>query len=236
MIYQFKLEKFEGPLDLLLELIEKEKLNITELSLANVTDQYLEHIKNNANIHLDNLAEFLSVASKLILIKSRALLPMLKFTEEEEAEIKDLTEQLAAYKKFKEAAEVLGKIAEKGKISYSREGFSGVKSFFYPPENINIFDLKKYFSAVLSEIPVVEKLEEEVVREVMTLEEKINDLQNVLRQKVETYFSELTVNATDKVDVIVSFLAMLEMVKQRIIHVEQDELFQDIKLKVKTLN
>lgn len=236
MIYQFKLDKFEGPLDLLLELIEKEKLNITELSLANVTDQYLDHIKNNASIHLDNLAEFLSVASKLILIKSRALLPMLKFTEEEEAEIKDLTEQLAAYKKFKEAAEVLGKITEKGKISYSREGFSGVKSFFYPPENINTFDLKKYFSAVLSEIPVIEKLEEEVVREVMTLEEKINDLQNVLRRRIEICFSELTVNAVDKVDVIVSFLAMLEMVKQRVIHVEQDELFQDIKLKVKTLN
>jgi segregation and condensation protein A len=236
MTYQFKLEKFEGPLDLLLELIEKEKLNITELSLANVTDQYLDHIKSNSNIQLGNLAEFLSVASKLILIKSRALLPMLQFTEEEEAEIKDLTEQLAAYKKFKEAAEILGKIAENGRISYSREGFKDVEGFFYPPENVNSFDLKKYFSAVLAEIPVIEKLEEEVVREVMTLEEKINDLQNFLRQKVETSFSELTANAIDKVDVIVSFLAMLEMVKQRIINVEQGELFEDIKLRVKTTN
>lgn len=234
MIYQFKLDKFEGPLDLLLELIEKEKLNITELSLANVTNQYLDHIKSSANIHLENLAEFLSVASKLILIKSRALLPMLQFTEEEEAEIKDLTEQLAAYKKFKEAAEALGKIAEKGRISYSREGFKGVKSFFYPPENINAFDLKKYFSAVIAEIPVIEKLEQEVVREVMTLEEKINDLENMLRRKVETSFSELTLNATDKADVIISFLAMLEMVKQRIVRVEQTELFEEIRLRVKT--
>ena len=236
MIYQFKLDKFEGPLDLLLELIEKERLDITELSLANVTNQYLDHIKSTENIHLENLAEFLSVASKLILIKSRALLPMLQFSEEEEAEIKDLTEQLAAYKKFKEAADVLGKIAQKGQISYTREGFKGVESFFYPPENINAFDLKKYFSIVIAEIPIVEKLEEEIVREVMTLEEKINDLQNMLRQKVETSFAELTASATDKIDVIVSFLAMLEMVKQRIVQVEQRELFEEIKLRVKTTN
>ena len=96
--------------------------------------------------------------------------------------------------------------------------------------------MKKYFSIVIAEIPIVEKLEEEIVREVMTLEEKINDLQNMLRQKVETSFAELTASATDKIDVIVSFLAMLEMVKQRIVQVEQRELFEEIKLRVKTTN
>lgn len=231
----FKLEKFEGPLDLLLELIEKEELQITELSLAHVADQYLEHIKNNSNIHLENLAEFLSVASKLILIKSRALLPILEFSQEEEAEIKDLAKQLEEYKKFKEAALALGKIAQQGRISYAREGFSGIKAFFYPPENVNVYDLKKYFQAVLAEIPIIEKLEEEIVREVMTLEEKINDLQNVLRQRVETSFADITANATEKIDVIISFLAMLEMVKQRIIDVDQEELFREIKLRVKTV-
>ncbi|HCP08371.1 MAG TPA: hypothetical protein DIT25_01060 [Candidatus Moranbacteria bacterium] len=236
MIYHFKLEKFEGPLDLLLDLIEKEELQITELSLAHVADQYLDHIKDNSQIQLDHLAEFLSVASKLILIKSKALLPILEFTKEEEEEIKDLTKQLEEYKKFKEAAIILGKISERGKISYSREGYSGVRTFFYPPEDINVFDFKKYFQAVLSEIPVIEKLEEEVVKEVMTLEEKINDLQNVLRQRIETSFSEITANATEKIDVIISFLAMLEMVKQRIIDVDQEELFQEIKMKVKTVS
>lgn len=232
MTYHFKLDKFEGPLELLLSLIEEEKLNITELSLARVADQYLEYIKDNKNIQLDNLAEFLSVASKLILVKSRALLPMLEFTQEEEEEIKDLTLQLAEYKKFKEASLVLGKIAEAGKICYSRDGFSGIKSIFYPPEDVNVFDLKKYFQAVLMEIPIIEKLEEEIVREVMTLEEKINDLQNVLRQRIETSFTDLTANAKDKIDVILSFLAMLEMVKQRIIDVDQGELFKEIKMKV----
>lgn len=235
MNYQVKLEKFEGPMDLLLELIEKEKLNITELSLAHVTDQYLEHIKGNENIKLDNLADFLSVAAKLILIKSRALLPMLEFTEEEEEEIKDLAKQLEEYKKFKEASLVLGNMAGAGRISFSRNGYVGVQSLFYPPEDINIFDFKKYFQLVLNEIPIIEQLDEEVVREVITLEEKINDLQNTLRQRVETSFSEITAGATDKIDVILSFLAMLEMVKQRIIDVEQGELFEEIKMKNKSV-
>lgn len=222
-------------MDLLLELIEKEKLDITELSLAHVADQYLEYIRNNDGIKLENLAEFLSVASKLILIKSRALLPLLTFTEEEEEEIKDLAKQLEEYKKFKEASLVLGKMSEAGKISHERPSYAGVQNIFYPPENINIFDFRKYFQLVLHEIPMVEKLDEETVREVITLEEKINDLQNTLRQRVEMSFAELTQGATEKIDVILSFLAMLEMVKQRIIDVEQNDLFQEIRLKNKTI-
>lgn len=223
-------------MDLLLELIEKEKLNITELSLAHITDQYLEHIKATESIQLEHLAEFLSVAAKLILIKSRALLPLLQFTEEEEEEIKDLAKQLEEYKKFKEASIGLGKMAEAGHISYSRSGFVGVQALFYPPEDLNVFDLRKYFQLVLGEIPVIEKLDEEIVQEVITLEEKINDLQNTLRQRAEMSFAELTQGAESKIEVILSFLAMLEMVKQKIIEVEQGELFQEIQLKHKTVN
>jgi len=230
-MYQVKLEKFEGPMELLLELIEKEELNITELSLAHVADQYLDYIKNNENINLGNLADFLTVASRLILIKSRTLLPMLKFTDDEEAEIKDLTKQLEEYKKFKEASARIGKMAEMKKICYSRESYAGVKALFYPPENFNVFDFKKYFLSVLAEIPIIEKLKEEYVGEVITLEQKINELQNSLRQRIEMSFSEITSGAVDKVDVIVSFLAMLEMIKQRIVEAEQMELFQDIKMK-----
>jgi segregation and condensation protein A len=233
MAYHVKTDKFEGPMELLLELIEKEELSITELSLAHVADQYLEHIKLNADIELENLAEFLSVAAKLILIKSRALLPLLEFTEEEEADIKDLAKQLEEYKKFKEASINLGKMAEAGRISYARQGFAGVQALFYPPEDVNAYDFRKYFQFILGEIPIIEKLEEEIVREVITLEEKINDLQNTLRHKVEMSFSELTSQATDKIDVILSFLAMLEMVKQRIIDVDQQELFQEIRMSVK---
>ncbi len=232
-MYNVKLEKFEGPLELLLELIEKEKLNITEMNLARVADQYLEYIKDNQNIHLENLADFLSVAARLILIKSRALLPILKFSDEEEEEIKDLAQQLAEYKKFKEISVKIRKLALAGRICFSREQ-QKIEAIFYPPENINAFDLKKYFQKVLAEIPSVAVLQEEIVSEIVSLEERISDLEIMLRKKMETCFSELVFQAKDKIDVIVSFLAMLEMVKQRIIKVEQQELFQEIKLSMRS--
>ncbi|MEI6587945.1 MAG: segregation/condensation protein A [Candidatus Moraniibacteriota bacterium] len=233
-MYQVKLDKFEGPLELLLELIEKEKLSITELNLAHVADQYLEHIKDNKNIHLENLADFLSVAAKLILIKSRALLPILKFSDEEEEEIEELAHQLAEYKRFKEISAKIGKLAIAQQVSYSKAPYQGIRSVFYPPEGINAYDLKNYFQKVLSEIPVASVLQEEIVGEIVTLEERISDLEIALRNKLETCFSELVAQAKDKIDVIVSFLAMLEMVKQRIIHVEQKELFHDIKLSMRS--
>ena len=235
MAYRVKQGKFEGPMELLLELIEKEKMDITELSLSKVADEYLEYIKNNENIQLDNLAEFLSVASRLILIKSRALLPTLEFNEEEEEEIQDLAKQLEEYKKFKEASQKLGRIAELGRTCYSRESFSGVKSIFYPPESINVFDLKKYFLAVLAEIPLIEKLQEEIVSEVITLEERIRDLEQKMREKINSSFSDLVSGAKDKIEVIITFLAMLEMVKQKAIQVEQKDLFEDIKLSIKNI-
>ncbi len=233
-MYQVKLEKFEGPLELLLELIEKEKLSITELNLAHVADQYLDYIKDNQNIHLENLADFLSVAAKLILIKSRALLPILKFSQEEEEEIKDLAHQLAEYKRFKEISAKIGKLAVAQRVCFSKAPYQGVRSVFYPPEGINAHDLKKYFQKVLSEVPVVSVLQEEILGEIVTLEERISDLEIALRNKIETCFSELVSQAKDKVDVIISFLAMLEMVKQRMIRVEQKELFCDIKLSMRS--
>lgn len=231
--YQIKVEQFEGPMDLLLQMTEDQKLDITRVSLAKIADQYLEYISSAQNITLEHLADFLSIASKLILIKSKALLPLLEFTEEEEAEIMDLEHQLAEYKKFKEAAKNIAILYNCPKQSFSREGFSGRSVVFFPPENITVDDLKKTFLKILGEIPILEKLEEEMVREVLTLEEKIVHLQNTLKEKVQTSFSEIVSSAKDKVEIIVSFLAMLELIKQKLIHVEQGELFSEIKLKHK---
>jgi len=233
MTYQIKLEQFEGPLDLLLQLTQEEKLDITRVSLAKIADQYLEYISQAESISLENLSEFLSVAAKLILIKSKALLPLLEFTEEEEEEIKDLEYQLAEYKKFKDIALKINELAEQRTISFSREGFLGRQAIFYPPENITANDLKSAFEKLLGDIPLLEKLEEEMIREVLTLEDKIIHLQDMLREKVTTSFSELVANTEDKVEIVISFLAMLELVKQRIIHVEQEELFSEIHLRHK---
>ena len=231
MAYHIKLEQFEGPLDLLLQLTEQEKLDITRVSLAKIADQYLSYIAEAKDITLAHLADFLSIASRLILIKSKALLPMLEFTEEEEEEIKDLEYQLAEYKKFKDASVKLALIFDSPETSFSREGFLGFGNVFYPPAKIQASDLEKSFVKVLGEIPIIEKLQEEMVKEVLTLEDRIVHLQDTLRERVQTSFAQLVADAKDKVEVVVSFLAMLELVKQRIIHVEQGELFSEIKLR-----
>lgn len=230
-MYQIKLEQFEGPLDLLLNLIEEQKLDVTRLSLAKVADQYLKYLKKQEKVTLDNLADFLSVASKLLLIKSKALLPLLNLSDEEEEEIKDLELQLAEYKKFKDISKEIGRLFHSPRLSYSREGYLGIQSFFYPPKDFNAFDLKKSFRKILEEIPVIEKLGEEMVKEIVTLEEKITHVQEMLKKKIELSFSELTNGSKDKTEVIISFLALLELVKQQVINVEQGGLFREIKFK-----
>ncbi len=230
-MYNVKLEQFEGPLDLLLELIGKEKLDITNISLAQVANQYLNYLENKKEIDLANLAEFLTVASKLILIKSKSLLPLLVLDNDEEEEIVDLAKQIAEYKKFKDIAIDLGAMIENKKRSFSRESFYGKEPIFNPPKNIGVKELRNIYENVLSEVPVMEKLDEERVKKIISLKERINVLRDILKKKAETSFNKLVGEETSRVDVIVSFLAMLEMVKQKVIIVEQQEMFYDITLK-----
>lgn len=235
MTYRIQLPQFEGPLELLLTLIEKQKLDITQVSLARVADQYLEYIGSEEKVSLENLSWFLAIAARLILIKSKALLPLLSFDEEEEEEMLDLEYQLREYKKFKDAALKLGALFGLNRRMLEREGYLGVQSVFYPPTNVNADTLQAAFLRVLKDVPVMEVLEEKVVEEVMSLEEKIVSLQETLRQRAEASFAEVIAQAKDRVEVIVSFLAMLELVKQRMIHVDQGDLFTEIRLKYKAV-
>jgi segregation and condensation protein A len=229
MIYQVKLDKFEGPLNLLLELIEERRLDIAEVSIAKVADDYLEFVRNEENISLEHLAEFVNIASKIILIKSRSILPTLEVTKEEEKEIKDLEKQLREYKKFKESSEKIGRLFGK-KAMFSRDYLLETRPVFTPPKNLNVFDLKKIFQKIIDQIVLPEKLPKEAVRDIITLEEKINELQQTLEKRVSFGFSQMKASARDKVDVIVSFLALLELVKQRIVAVEQSEMFSEINI------
>jgi len=122
-------------------------------------------------------------------------------------------------------------MANSSRVSFPREGFWGMGGFFYPPENINAFDLKKTFVEILSEIPMAEKLEQEVIKEVATLEEKIKYLYGQLGKKAEASFSETVSGAQNKIEVIMSFLAILEMVKRKVVQVEQGKLFEEIKIR-----
>jgi segregation and condensation protein A len=229
-MFQVKLPKFEGPLNLLLELIEERRLDITEMSIAKVADDYLEYVRGEENVSLENLAEFVNIASKIILIKSRSILPSLEIAPDEEKEIKDLEEQLKLYKKFKEAGDEIGFLLKSEKRLFSRDYLLGVSAVFSPPKNVSVLDLKKTFQKIVDQIVLPEKLPEEAVRDIITLEEKISELQKTLKMRVEVSFSQLRASAKDKVEIIVSFLALLELVKQRIVSAEQSNLFEEIKI------
>jgi segregation and condensation protein A len=228
MAYHVRIEQFEGPLELLLQLIEKEKLDVTRVSLASVADQYLEHIAREDSIPLAHLAQFLSVAARLLLLKSRALLPLLQFTEEEEQSIDDLEWQLREYRRFRTASQTLGALFRQPGRSVRRESFLGSRVVFFSPRGITASDLRHVFEGILGEIPVAERLDEEELRSIVTLEEKMSEMRTTLATRMEWSFRQMTADVGDKLEVIVAFLALLELVKQRFVHAEQNEVFSDI--------
>lgn len=228
--YKIKTEQFEGPLELLVELIEKEELDITKLSISKVADDFLEFVDNNQEIGLVNLSEFLLVASQLILLKSKALLPLFEFTKEEEEEIDDLEERLREYKKFKDISIQIGELYQGEKMSFSRKEARDIEYRKFIDPKINSRELADLYRGILSEKPEEDDLIEEVMQEVVSLEEKMTDLKTSLEKRMKIAFAETIKNASDKMEVVVTFLAMLEMVKQKTLSVKQKDLFGDILL------
>ena len=234
MAYTVKHDRFEGPLALLLELIEKRELSVNEISLAKVTDDFISHlreIQTKGEADREALAEFLVVAAQLLLIKSRSLLPQFQVSAGEEASIHELEERLAEYKRIKELSLALASLASGGPKSFSREAFLGVSVEFIPPKNANPTTLASAFRGLVALLPKAKKLVQEKILRVISLEEKIKELQDLLQSKVERAFSEVVRGAKEKVEIIVSFLALLELTKQRLIAVEQKSLFADISFK-----
>jgi len=233
-MYQVKQATFEGPLDVLLGLIQEHKLSINEISLGAVTDDFIEYLKRlqrEGEPDQEVLAEFLVVASQLLLIKSRSLLPGFQVSQEEEQSIAELEQRLAAYQRLKELAKGIAKLARGGPQAFSREAFADMPVAFYPPKDLEASMLARAFTAVLDAIPKIEKLVEEKIRKVISLEEKIKELRELLQGRVERAFSEIVRGAKEKVEVIVSFLAVLELTKQRIVSVDQEHPFGDIRIR-----
>lgn len=230
-MYVTKQEKFEGPLGLLLELIEKEKLSISEISLAKITDDYIKYVKSLEKIDPESLAEFLVVAAQLMLIKSRSLLPSLKFSEEETHSIEELEKRLVEYKRLRELTKEIQKIEAKHAFIFTREAYLGMDPIFYPPKKLVAAALKDAFASFLAALPKIEKLAEESIKKIISLEEKISHIRLFLQGALEKAFSELVRGATEKVDVIVSFLAILELARQKFVELDQQKPFADITIK-----
>lgn len=229
MSYEIKTHAYNGPLDKLLELIEGKKLEITLVNLGQVTGDFLEYIKTvETGLHPRILSDFIVVASRLMLIKSKALLPDLELTEEEERDIHDLEERLKIYKEFKAAGLLLKKSFGSSPKSFSRPLMLGVVSIFYPAKNLTIENIAVAMRRLISALEVFAPKEERVIKKVLvTLEEKMSELMTRLVGAANGSFSAFSANM-EKGEVVILFLAMLHLIKQQKISISQKGQFDDI--------
>ena len=226
-----KVTQFEGPLDLLLSLIEDRKLDITQIALAEVTEQFLQHLKQLEKIEPTILADYLSIAAKLLVIKSKAILPTLEVEKEEEDAGFDLESKLLLYKQFKEVAKFLKKLDGARKQGFSRTTSFEEKISFYPDPNVSAKELHDKILTVLNGLKELDALPKAKLKEAISIQEKIDHLRNSLSGQIQTKLSDIIKNAKNKSEVIITFLALLELIKQRIFVADQEALFAEVVIK-----
>lgn len=225
--FTVKQEQFEGPLHLLLELIERRKLHINSLSLARVTDDFLAYAKGFSEFPLAESAQFTLIAATLLLIKSKSLLPSLALTTEETQGIEDLEHRLALLRRFRALSH------------HVRERFLTAPLFlplsrrreavFAPSAQLSVALLFEALRSVLAILPKAGRLPEVVVQKVISLEEMIQSLTQRIREALRLSFGEFSKeHRAQKKAIIVGFLAMLELVRQGIVAVTQERAFGEI--------
>jgi segregation and condensation protein A len=226
-----KVQQFEGPLDLLLSLIEQRQLDITKISLAEVTEQFIKYIRELEIIDPTALADYLSIAAKLLVIKSKAILPTLDIQEEEEDAGSDLENKLLLYKQFKEVSKYLKKLDNKRKQGFTKSLSFEERINFFPDSTVTSKELYTAVLLVLQGLKELDNLPKAKIKEAISIQEKIDHLRNTLSLQVETKLSDLIKNAKNKSEVILTFLALLELIKQKIFVVDQEALFADVIIK-----
>ena len=232
-IYSVKLEGFEGPLDLLLHLIQKEEMDIYDIQIAHITDRYLEYVNLMEQLDLDVASEFLVMAATLLHIKSQSILPQLRPDAEYTiGDQEQLVRQLLEYKQFKEAAQVLDGYAERQTLIYNRspkthEDLDGAREFEI---RATLFDLLTAFKGVndrIAEIDI-EEVYETVAEETITVEDKITFIDQQLESSDQLLFDDLFPLSSTKADRIVTFLAILELIRIGKIVTVQTDHFESI--------
>lgn len=228
------LEQFEGPLDLLLQLIEREKLDITSVSLSKVTDDYFTALAQlQSGLRLEELAEFLVVASKLLLIKSYCLIPSL--SKEEEQEVGEFEERLRLYREFVNAGKHIEQLWNRHADMYARpRPLMSQDVRFSPPKRVSVDMLRDCFARCVKQYARQEIISSAAVQfnSRISIGEKMDQIRKLLSKRASAYFKHLISSSTSKSEVIVSFLAILELVKQRAIIVRQESLFSEIKVSI----
>lgn len=220
---------YEGPLDLLLELVEKRKLLINDISLAAVTEEYLERVNTMGKAEVGETAEFITLAATLLLIKSRSLLPFLSLSGEEERDIKELEYRLALYQIIKKTG---GGIAAAMRDPYLFEG-SGAdpEPLFTPDPSVTKEGIHSVVRALIDGFPQVLTLPKVAVKKMVSLEEMVVRLEARVSSAMRLSFKEFSgLGKRERTEVVVSFLALLELLKRGIIKVTQERDFGDIML------
>lgn len=227
-MYEIKIEKFEGPLDLLLKLIEREELDITQVALARVTDQYIEQLKQLAEIPAEELADFLVVAARLLFLKSKMLLPLLHWDQEDEDG--DLEKRLRMYKEYVEAAKKVQAMLSKRRHTFVREKPPVAALGFAPPKDFTAEKMAEFFRETLRRLVPVVKPPEGVIEKTISIHEKIRHIQALISKHARMKFTGMIKAAETRAEIIVTFLALLELIKQGQVTVKQHSHFGDIEL------
>lgn len=230
-------DKFQGPLGLLLQMIEAQEMDITEITLANIADQYVAYVEASDNIETEEIADFLLIAARLLYIKSRALLPYLSEDEDEEV-LDDLEKQLKMYKEFIEASIQVEEIINRHEMMFGPVFNKNIRqekkidNSFAPPPKLTSGDLHLSYLNILSKLKKrqEEKLPEERMEIKINIEDRISHIRSLLAEKLSISFQKLLEKSKSKVEVIVNILAMLELAKQKELEFEQVDLFSEIKI------
>lgn len=227
--YTVRLEQFEGPLHLLLELIGARQLDITQLSLAAVAEQFWQTVQDAGELDPEVAADFLVVASKLVLIKSRTLLP--EFSAEVEEEASELERQLKLYREFVQASEKLKEMALAGCFTYPRRlSVASLTPRFSPPPGVETSTLASAFARLRQSLEPAMRLPKQVMERVKTVAERLRELMALVSRRVEVTFSQLTGSRGSQTERIISFLALLELVKRAAVEAQQLEHFGEISI------
>jgi segregation and condensation protein A len=233
MAYEITIQKFSGPLEALLDLIESKKLQVSEISLAEVTDDFLKYIAKRELIDFATLADFISVASKLILIKSKSLLPDMTLSGEEEAEIKDLERRLKLYQELKQAGRLIQDRWKSGEHSFARPYFmhmTDVAAIFYPGTTLSLSAVELSANKIFEAFEKLAMETETIKGKVISLEEKISEVIARMKQVGESSFKNLSGEKSIS-ERIVLFLAILHLAREQLISLEQTANFSDIIIK-----
>lgn len=230
MSYKVKLEVFEGPLDLLLYLIKKSEIDISDIPISVITEQYLKYLEFMRMLDLNIAGEFLVMAATLIHIKSKMLLPLEEkeiLSEEDEDPREELVRRLLEYKRFKEVAGVLQDLEGQRKKMFARSAVLdlGPEEKFF---EANVFDLITALTRVLKDVP--KEIFQEIVKDEFTVEQKVHDLLHMLVEDPILHLSELFKKAKNKSEIVAIFLAVLELIRLKEIVVMQKHSFGEIEV------